>query len=94
MLKIMEHIFMMTACRASADAIVCQTRDELHEARKVNSGNAFYGYSAGSSLKNAPCQCGCDRLICPHPVIQIINLTLKKASLPSPSISDPYIYTF
>lgn len=35
MLKIMEHIFMMTACHASADVIVCQTRDELHDPRKV-----------------------------------------------------------
>ena len=35
MLKIMERIFMTTACHASAEAIVCQTRDEPHEARKV-----------------------------------------------------------
>lgn len=34
--KIMEYIFMRTAGHASADSIACQTRDELHEARKVD----------------------------------------------------------
>lgn len=59
-----------------------------------NSGNTFHAYSAASLLKNISYHCGCDRLIGPHPVIQIINLTLKKSfAAPRSPISVSYIYT-
>lgn len=88
----MEHISTMTACHASAQLLLCVRQETSYMRQgKQNSANAFYGYSATSFLQNIPYHCVCDRLICPHLGIHIVNLNLKKPQYLPPS--SPSIHT-